>query len=144
MERLEVVRQDFLLPSLQFPPKDFEPMTTYIANGMWCFNPRDAYNVVIFTIKRLIGVPNFYYTEEEIPESFDRTKLEIYKLGYYDRFMTWAVVFIHEYLLQFFAFRWFFNMETAFHEFLITYFPFLAFYQFGIKNAYVKILGKEE
>lgn len=118
-------------------------MTRYIANGLWCFNPRDAYDVVIFMIKRMVGVPNFYYHDEEIPEKFDNSKLEIYKLGYYDRFTTWFVVFTHEYLLQFFIFRWFFNLDTLFHEFLITYFPFLAFYKFGLKNAYVKILEKE-
>lgn len=95
-------------------------------------------------IKRMIRVPNFYYHDEEIPEGFNKTDLEVYKLSYYERFEAWAVCFIHEYLLQFSLFRWFFNVDTLFHEFLITYFPFLAFYKFGLKNAYVKILGKEE
>lgn len=143
LERLEVVRRDFLLPNLQNPPEQFAPMTKYISNGMWCFNPRDAYTVLIFMIKRMIKVPNYYYHDEEIPENFDKTNLEIYKLGYYDRFEAWAVTFIHEYLLQFSLIRWFFNMDVLFHEFLITYFPFLAFYQFGYKNAYVSILNKE-
>lgn len=144
MERLEAVRTEFLLPALQFPPKDFEPMTRNIANGLWCFNPRDAYTVIIFMIKRMIRVPNFYYHEEEIPESSDRSQLEVYKLSYYERFEAWAVCFVHEYLLQFSLIRWFFNMDTLFHEFLITYFPFLAFYKFGLKNAYVRILGKDD
>lgn len=139
---MEVIRDEFLRPALQFPPKDFEPMTRCIANGLWCFNPRDNYNIIIFMIKRMIGVPNFYYHEEEIPKDFDRSKLEVYKFGYYDRFEAWAVTFIHEYLLQFSFIRWFFNMDTLFHEFLITYFPFLAFYKFGYKNAYVTILDK--
>lgn len=141
---MEAVRTEFLLPALQFPPKDFAPMTRHIANGLWCFNPRDAYTVIIFMIKRMIGVPNFYYQEEEIPEDCDRTKLEVHKLSFYERFEAWAVCFIHEYLLQFFIVRWFFNLDTLFHEFLITYFPFLAFYKFGLQNAYVRILGKDD
>lgn len=95
-------------------------------------------------IKRMIGVPNYYYNESEIPADYDRSKLEIYKLSYYERFEAWCVCFMHEYLLQFFVFRWFFNMDTKFHEWLITYFPFLAFYKFGYKNAYVSILGKDD
>jgi hypothetical protein len=144
MERLEVVRKDFLMPALQFPPKDFAPMTRFIANGLWCFNPRDAYNVIIFMIKRMVGVPNYEFQDSEIPADCDKSKLELNKLSRYEKFEAWAVCFIHEYLLQFFVFRWFFNMDTLFHEFLITYFPFLAFYKFGLKNAYVRILGKEE
>lgn len=141
---MNAVRTEFLLPALQFPPKEFASMTRYISNGMWCFNPRDAYNVIIFMIKRMIGVPNYYYNESEIPADYDRSKLEIYKLSYYERFEAWCVCFMHEYLLQFFGFRWFFNMDTKFHEWLITYFPFLAFYKFGYKNAYVSILGKDD
>ena len=142
MERLEVVRKEFLLPALQFPPKDFEKMTRHISNGLWCFNPRDAYNVVTFMIKRMIGVPNFGYHEEELEKNCDKSKLELYKLSYYERFEAWAVCFIHEYLLQFAFFRWFFNLDTKFHEILITYFPFLAFYKFGWRNAYVRIMGE--
>lgn len=119
-------------------------MTRYITNGMWCFNPRDAYTVVMFMIKRMIGVPNYAYHEEEVPQDFDKSQLEVYKLSYYERFEAWFVCFIHEYLLQFWPLRWFFNMDTKFHELLITYFPFLAFYKFGLKNAYVRILGKED
>lgn len=144
MERLEVVRQEFLFPAHLSPPRDFAQMARYVANGMWCFNPRDAYNVMIFTIKRLVGIPNYYYQENEIPDGYDREKLEIYKMGWYDRFLTWFTAFIHEYLLQFSIFRVFFNMQTSFHEFLITYFPFLAMYSFGFKNSYVKILDKKD
>lgn len=143
LERLKVVQDEFLMPALQFPPKDFAPMTRYIANGLWCFNPRDAYDVIIFLIKRMVGVPNFYYHDEEIPKDFDKSRLQVYKFGYVDRFTTWFVVFTHEYLLQFSILRWFFNLDTLFHEWLITYIPFLAVYQFGLKNAYVRILEKE-
>lgn len=144
MERLEVIRAEHLVPNLQNPPKDFDPMTKYISNGLWCFNPVDGYKVTIFMIKRMVGVPNFYYADYEIPDGYDQSKLEIYKMSYYERFEAWFTTLMHEYLLQFFLVRWFFNLDTMFHEFLITYFPFLAFYKFGYKNAYVTILGKED
>lgn len=143
-ERLEVVRKDFLLPALESPPEDFPQMARYVANGLWCFNPRDKFNVIIFTVKRLIGLPNYCYQEYEIPKGIDRSKLEYSKLGWYDRFLIWATTFMHEYLLQFSIYRAFMNHQTLFHEFLITYFPFLAMYSFGFKNAYVKILDKKE
>lgn len=144
MERLEVVKSEFLCPALTNPPENFPEMTKFIANGMWCFNPRDGYDVVMFTIKRLINVPNYHYLEDEIPKGYDRSKLELYKLGYYNRFMNWITSFIHEFLLKFIIFRWFFNLQTLFHEFLITYFPFLAMYSFGFNRAYVTILDKKD
>jgi hypothetical protein len=143
-ERLEVVRSQFLRPALEKPPVDFPEMARYISNGLWCFNPRDAYNVIIFTIKRLVGVENYYYQEDEYPANYDRSKSVINKMGYYDRFMNWLTVYIHEYLLQFSFFRTFFNAQTSFHEFLITYFPFLAMYSFGYDKAYVTILDDKK
>ena len=144
MERLEVLKTDFLMPALQFPPKDFEPMTKYITNGLWCFNPADTYCIIMFMIKRMIGVPNYHYHDHELPSGYDKTKLEFNKLTYYERFEAWSTCFVHEYLLKFAWVRWFLNMDTRFHEFLITYFPFLAFYKFGFKKAYVRIFGKED
>lgn len=143
-ERLEVIKSEFLRPALESPPKEFPEMTRFVANGMWCFNPRDTYDVMIFTMKRLVGVPNYWYTEDEIPKGCDRSKMELYKLGNYARFMNWFVAFIHEYLLQFTIFRMFFNMQTLFHEFLITTFPFLAIYSFGWNRAWITILNDDK
>lgn len=135
LERLEVVRTEFLKPALENPPSEFQDMTKYVATGMWCFNPRDSHDVIQFTIRRLCGVPNYCYTEDEIPKGYDRSQMELYKLGYYARFMNWFTSFSHEYLLQFTIFRVMFNIQTAFHEFLITTFPFLAIYSFGWNRA---------
>jgi len=138
MERLKVIRSEFYVPALQFPPKDFEMMTKCIVDGLWCFNPSDPYEVLIFYVKRLVGIPNYNYGDAS-----ETSEPEYNKLSYYNRFSLWTTVFVHEYLLQFFYFRWWMNKQTLFHEFLITYFPFLAFYKFGFKNAYVRILRRE-
>lgn len=143
-ERLEVVRSQFLKPSLQFPPEKFEEMTKNIVEGMWCFNPLDDYIPVIFFTKRICGVPGYEYLDNEIAEAAQDQELEYKKLSWYSRWGVYSSVIIHEHLLQIAPIRWFFNIDTLFHEFLIRYFPFLAFFKFGFKNAYVKILGKEE
>lgn len=138
-----MVRSEFLLPALQFPPKDFEKMTGHIVGGLWCFNPSDPYEVLMFNINRFIGVPNNYYHESEMTENCDKSKSEYYKLSVFNRFSLWFSIFIHEYILQFSFCRWWLNKQTLFHEFLITYFPFLAIYKFGWKKAYISISMNE-
>lgn len=139
LERLTVIQTEFLLPNLQDLPVDFTPMTKYIVNGLWCFDPFDSYNEIIFMINRLSGMPNYHYLEDEIPENYDRKNLEIFKCSYCDRFVIWLSVITRQFALKFFIFRWIFNIVTLFSEFLIRYFPFLAFCKFGFRNSYVNI-----
>lgn len=139
LERLNVIRSEFLSPNLQNPPESFVPMTRYIVNGLWCFDPFDSYNEIVFMVKRLCGVPNFYYLAKEIPENYDRKNLALYELSYFDRIVIWFSVMTRQFLLQIFIFRWFFNLSVLLSEFFIRYFPFLAFFKFGIRNSYVDI-----
>ena len=136
---MEVIRSEFLLPNLQNPPEDFTAMTKYIAKGLWCFDPMDSYNEIIFMAKRLIGVPNYYYLDSEIPDNFDRKTLEIYNQTYCDRIFIWLSVMTRQFLLKCFILRWMLNIITLVSEFFIRYFPFFAFIKFGIRNAYVNI-----
>lgn len=139
LERLNVIQAEFLLPNLQNPPVDFTAMTKYIANGLWCFDPFDSYNEIIFMIKRLSKASNYHYLESEIPENYDRENLEIFKLSKWNRCVIWLSIMSRQFLLRCFIFRWIFNILTFFSEFLIRYFPFLAFCKFGFRNSYVDI-----
>lgn len=139
MERLEVIKTEFLRPNLESPPEEFESMTKYITNGLWCFNPTDSYDTIVFVIKRMIGVPDYYYNDEEIPEGYDKSKLKYNSMRLGEKFDLWTSVLIHEYLLQFNLIRWIMNFQTLVHEYLIRYFPFLAFYMFGFKRAFITI-----
>lgn len=139
IERLEAVRTEFLLPNLQNPPKDFERMTRYIANGLWCFNPFDPYNEIIFMAKRLAGVPDYFYFDNEMPENYDRRNLKLYTYSYCDRIFIFLSVMTRQFFIKCFVFRWFFNLVTYVHEFFIRYFPILAFFKFGFRDAYVKV-----
>lgn len=139
LERLEVVRTEYLRPNLKNPPTEFDDMTKYVTNGLWCFNPADSYASIIFAIKRMVGVEGYYYNESDIPRDYDQSKLIYKTLSWSDRFDIWSSVFIHENLLQYTIIRRFFNFQTWIHELLIRYFPFLAMYKFGFKKAYVGI-----
>lgn len=134
-----MIRLQYLLPNLQNPPQNFTTMTKYIVNGLSCFNPFDPYNEIIFMVKRLSGVPNYQYLESEIPENFDRKNLQIYNESYFDRTFIWLSVMSRQFLLKCFFIRWFFNIVTLISELLIRFFPFLAFFKFGCRNAYVNI-----
>lgn len=114
-------------------------MSKFLVDGLWCFDPADSYDEIIFMIKRLIGVTGFYYLSSELPADFDRKKLEIYKQSRTTRVFVWFSVMSRQFLLKFFIIRWIFNIFTWFAEFLIRYFPFLAFFRVGCKNSYVKI-----
>lgn len=138
IERLEIIRTEHLLPNLENPPVDFEPMTKYIAKGLWCFNPFDPYLETIFMIKRSIGVPNFFYFNCEIPESYDRNNLEIYKQSYPTRTAIWLSIMTRQFLTKVCILRWILNFVTFTAEFFIRYFPVLAFIRFGFRKAYVK------
>jgi hypothetical protein len=139
LERLEVVKNEFLLPSLANPPEEFVPMTKYIANGLKCFNPFDTYDEMIFMTKRMVGVPDFYYLDSEIPENYDREKLALYKETRPSRVSIWLSVISRQFLLKYFILRWFFNIFTSVCEFFIRYFPVVAFFKFGFGNAYTNI-----
>lgn len=136
---MEVIRAEYLLPNLQNPPQNFTQMTKYIVNGLHCFNPFDPYDEIIFMVKRLTGVPNYQYLESEIPENYERKNLQIYKESYFNRTFIWLSVMSRQFLLKCFIIRWFFNIVTLTSEFLIRYLPFLAFFKFGCRNAYVNI-----
>lgn len=139
LERLEVIKTEFLRPNLETPPEEFGAMSKYIVNGLWCFNPADSYTSIMFAIKRMIGVPGYYYYDDEIPKDFDPEKLVHKSLTWSERFDVWSSIFIHEFLLKFSLIRKFFNFETLVHEYLIRYFPFLAMYKFSFKQAYITI-----
>jgi hypothetical protein len=121
------------------PPSDFAAMTKYVVNGLSCFNPIDGYNQVMFMINRAIGSPNFYYFDSEIPQGFDQSQLELYKQTRWTRVQIWLSVMTRQHMTKLFIFRWILNFFTFFSEFLIRNFPFIAFFKFGFRNAYVKI-----
>lgn len=134
-----MIRSEYLRPNLQNPPSDFMTMTKYIANGLWCFNPFDTYNQTMFMVKRLSGVANYFYFDNEFPENYDRKNLELYNQTRFTRVLIWFSVMTRQFMLRCFVFRYLFNGLVMLSEFLIRYFPFLAFIRFGFRNGIVDI-----
>lgn len=137
IERMEIVRSEFMLPNLQNPPEAFEWMSRHYANGLWCVNPFDYYPDMMFTIKRLNGVPDYYYFDSEMPESYDRKNLKLYTYSYRDRMIFYFSAMIRPLMSKSFVIWWFFNFSTDVNEFFIRNFPIFAFIKFGFKNSYV-------
>lgn len=106
---------------------------------MKCFNPFDTYRPMVFNIKRMIGVADYYYLDSEIPENYNREKLKLYEETRFDRVMLWLSVMSRQFLLKYFILRWFYNIVTSISEFFIRYFPITAFFKFGFGNAYTNI-----
>jgi hypothetical protein len=124
--------------SLQNSPNEFDKMSKYAVSGLQILNPPDFYQPTIFLIKRLIGVSGYEYLESELPIDCDRSKLKVYQLNYFNRFMLWTSIMIRQFLIKYLIFRWIFNFFTHMSEFFVRYFPIIAIIRFGPRKAYVK------
>jgi len=126
-----------MMPALSSTNREFAEMSKYIVDGLSCFDPLDTYGEIIFMVKRLVGVPGYYYLESEIPENFNRNDLVFYQLSYVDRFFIWLSVMIRQFMLKFFVIRWASNLVVMLCEHIINLLPVIAFFKFGMKDSYV-------
>lgn len=143
IDRLKIVREDILAPAVHNPPREFPEMSRYVVEGLWCFNPNAEYDSLMYLIKRLLGIPRYHYFSSEAryvqPEDS-----KVKGLSWMSRWILFFHIIIFEYIMKFSVFRWYINAQTVFSEYLIRYFPFLAFYSFGIKRSYVRILEEKK
>jgi len=138
-ERLQVIRNEFLLPQLTNPSDAFQEYSKYIISGAQCFDILDYYEPIIFMMKRLIGVAGYYYIDCEIPSNFDRKNLKYLELSYLDRVNLFFSVISRQFLLKIWIIRWINNIGTYIAEFFIRYFPIVAIIRFGPRKAFVNI-----
>ena len=137
--RCEALKEDLLIPGLQFPSPEFENYTRTAVDGMKMFEPIIHYETIIYFIKRLLGVPNHHYFESEALAQNSNNIKVIQQLGLYTRFRVFLNVIIYQFLTPMFVFRWIFNVLRIISSLLDKY-PVLAIWKFGKKNAYVQIL----
>ncbi|CRK89888.1 CLUMA_CG003620, isoform A [Clunio marinus] len=138
--RLEAIRKDLLLPSLEFPSNEFESYTKTAVEGMWYFNPLDNnYKVLMFIVKRALKVPGYFYFWSENDGHVEKNKEIFADLSLWERIRIFSDIIIYEHFSKFVVFRWIFNfIRFAFG--ILDIFPFLAIYEFGRQIAYVEIL----
>lgn len=144
-QRLEVVSNDVYRPLLEQSGDDFFSMSKALIEGLWCFNPMLDTDASIYFVKWLTDCKNYVYFESD-PRAIDHDLNDCRKiLESYSWFTRWKILMqitAHTYLVNFFIFRWYFNLQVWMAKHIIYWFPFLAFYAFGIKKAYVRILKR--
>lgn len=143
IQRCEKMSEQIFRPNLEKAPKFFEEMSEALVNGLWCFNPFLDSKAFLFFVKRLVAVPGYHYFDSEVKNCEKNQTLRneiINKMNWYSRFVLYMLIWVHQTALNFSLLRWHFNSQITMSKFLITYFPFLAFFKFGIRDSYVRIL----
>ncbi|CRK89889.1 CLUMA_CG003621, isoform A [Clunio marinus] len=142
--RLEAIREDLLLPSLQFPSTGYESYTKTAIEGMWYFNPLDNnYEAMMFTMKRVMQVPGYFYFWSENDGEVEKNQKIFDSMSILQHIRIFLDIIIYEYLSKVFVFRWIFNLIRMSFGILDVY-PILALRRFGKKFAYVKVLDSKQ
>lgn len=141
--RLQLMLEDMYRPYLNDAGNDFRIMAKALLEGLWCYNPALDTDASIYFTKWLAGCKNFIYFESdpEIAEiDLDDCRNILQSYSWYTRWILYLQFVTHTFLLNFAMCRWYFNSHVWLSNFIIYWFPFLAFYKFGIKESYVRIL----
>ncbi|XP_050072949.1 rubber oxygenase-like [Anopheles maculipalpis] len=140
-QRMALIANEVLKPALLNHTAEFVKMGKALIEGLWCFNPFIEFDSFLFLTMRLNNIPGYHYWDDEVGPDAKLSEVRHYeRFSRYARFLLCCVCYIHSVLLYIAAFRWYFNAQMIMSRFLITYFPFLAFIQFGVTDAYVRIL----
>lgn len=138
--------EDIYKPSLENTCSNFDIMANALIDGLWSFNPLLNPPSIIYYTKYLTNCSGYVYYESNLlalEADLEQSRRIIDTLDWYSRLMLFLQITAHGYLLNFSFFRWYFNLQVWISKWLITYFPFLAFYKFGVKKSYVRILNSE-
>lgn len=141
--RLERVLTDIYQPYLEDTGPDFMIMAKALIEGLWCYNPMLDSEAVVYFTKWLSNCKNYVYYESD-PRAADidlnDSRKIIQSYGWYTRYILYLQITAHTYLINFAPFRWYLNNQVWISKYIIYWFPFLAFYKFGFKKSYVRIL----
>lgn len=143
--RLDEVLNSIYRPSLEETNDDFFKMAKSLIDGLWCFNPLLDTNAFIYFTKWISNCKNYVYYESDPRAAeidLNDSRKILHSFNWYTRWIICLQVTVHTYLVNFFLFRWYFNGQIWLSTHIIYWFPFLAFYKFGIKKSYVRILNK--
>lgn len=142
-KRLERILEDVYQPYLEDTSTDFMIMSKALIEGLWCFNPMLDVDAIIYFTKWLSDCKNYVYYESDpraADVDLDDTRKKFQSFNWFTRWLLYLQITVHTYLLNFQPFRWYFNSQVWVSQHIIYWFPFLAFYKFGIKQSYVRIL----
>lgn len=162
--RCDAILRHVYVPALIRPPPEFETMTKALLDGLGCVNPDIKYDEFMFYTKMVSGVPGFYMDEEgrtlqldyvrqypqylPDPEAMKKELMDtpdecrhLMKFSMWDRMNIRLSIFIVRNLIS----KWvlcnrLFNGMAHMRLFFLKYFPYMAIYQFGVRDAYVRVL----
>lgn len=141
--RLKLMLTNIYRPYLEKTSDDFMKMSRAMIEGLWCFNPMLDTEASVYLTKWMAGCKNYVYFESDpriADIDIDDSRKIIQTYNWYTRWILYLQITAHTYLVNFLPFRWYFNNQVWMAQHIIYWFPFLAFYKFGIKNSYVRIL----
>lgn len=145
--RLEVVLQDVYRPNLEKAPADFAHMASALIEGLWCFNPFLFTDPMLYFTRMLSDCDGYVYMgsnprrlQQVASQQQADGKSYVEQMHWWSRLMLWFQITVHTFLLNFAAVRWYMNQQIYISSFIIRWFPFLAIWQFGLRQAYVRIL----
>lgn len=110
---------------------EFYNMATYLVNGLWCMEPFLNTNVLL----------NYLYNVLQQNRNNNENSRKFYrKMNRTEYFLYNFITFIFQNLVyRYYIFKIVFNSLRRFSLWLMKVCPFLAYYQFGVKNSYVNI-----
>lgn len=138
--RLEIIYKDVYKPLLENTSESFKAMASVLVDGLWCINPFLDVDSILYFSKWIAGCKGYLYYSTDLRalnENPDEINKNLNSMNWYSRFVLYLLATAHIYLVKFTVFRWYFNSQVRLSHIIIQWFPFLAFYKFGIKKAYV-------
>lgn len=145
--RLEIIMNDIYRPYLENTSEQFYAMANALINGLRCFNPMLDTNAFLYFTKWITNCKNYVYYESDLTaldSNLNESRAILNSFNWYTRWIIYLQVTLHTYLANFAVIRCYFNNQLWISRYIIYWFPFLAYYHFGFKNAYVRILKTEK
>lgn len=145
--RLSVIMNQFYRPNLEETSDEFMSMAKALLEGLWCFNPMLDAKAMVFYVRWISNCKNHLYFESDIRAldyNVEDCRKVLQSFGWYTRWILFLQFSVLTYLINFAAFRWYLNFQQWLSNYIIYFFPFLAFYKFGIRAAYVRILRADK
>lgn len=140
ISRIEAVTSEILLPALSSAGDDFDKFSRSAFQAISYFNPEVHYESMLYFTKRLVGVPNYYYFQNEVdPKKFNNQE-NLRKMSIYVRSRLLLTIFMHQFLTKYVVIRWTLNIIQIFITKFLELFPIFAINKFGKPHAYVQIV----
>lgn len=139
--RLEILLHKLYEPYLKTLDEEFLSLARNVISALRCSNPFLTFDAFLYFIKRLAGCPGYEYLKSDYKDHvIEKESPKLYKkLSLYNRYILFLLVSIHQHFYKNTICRWYWNLRFRFAMFLHYYFPFIAFFRFGFKDAYVRI-----